>query len=324
MTTIAATDRIAERISASHRLSPSRYALAFAAGMTAAVIVLWLRLSGRSNFADFDQVWIPARALLRGDSPFLALRFTTWGDMIYPMPAVIAALPFAILPSLVAHAVFVGLGIGLAAYALGGKGEGVAIALLSYPTLDAIQLGQWSPLIVAAGLLPGLAWLAAVKPTTAGAVVLTARRIDRIGVVVSLGLMVASFLVAPDWVSQWLTVIRRAHGNYKPLVFHPWGWLLLLAALRWRRTDAQILFALAIIPQTLAPYEALALTLALETRREAMVYSALSLLMVPLLTSIDRAGSFGAMIDHNAQALLWCLYVPVTLMVLRRPNVTPA
>ena len=78
---------------------------------------------------------------------------------------------------------------------------------------------------------------------------------------------------------------------------------------------------LALVPQTAAPYEALPLALALTSKREAMMFAALSLGAVPFLTRPDSAGDLVATLEHNTPIMLGLLYLPVTLMVLRRPNV---
>lgn len=290
---------------------------AIAVGLAAAALSLTLSVS------DFDQLWMAAHAIRAGHDPYSALHGSLWRDLYYPLPAVLVALPATFLPRVVAHACFAGLGLGAAAYALSSRGWWALIGLASYPALDAAQLAQWSPYFVAAALLPHIEWIAVAKPTT-GIATIASYALERplryiwLSVAVSASIVCACFVVQPDWLSRWLAATRSA-AHFAPLVVRPGGVLLLLALLRWRLAEARLLALLALVPQTIAPYEALLLTLVLRSRREALVFSLSSYAMLPFLTRVVRT-SLAARIDHDAPVLVLFLYLPVLAMVLRRPN----
>lgn len=299
--------------------TPQRCACAIAVGLAAALLSLTLPL------ADFDQLWLAGRAIRAGMDPYAAVHGSFWRDLYYPMPAAFIALPATLLPRVAAHACFAGLALGAAAYALSSRGWWALIGLASYPALDATLLAQWSPLFVAAGLVPNLEWIAVAKPTTGLATVLSFA-IDRplrmmwLSLVLGVSIVSACFVLQPQWVSNWLAATRSA-AHFKPLVLRPGGVLLLLAAVRWRLPEARLLALLAVIPQTIAPYEALLLTLALRSRREALVFSVASFAALPLLRSVQAGVALDVRINHDAPILLLFLYLPVLVMILRRPNV---
>ena len=281
-------------------------------------------LSLTEPVADFDQLWLASHAVWHGVDPYAALHGSFWRDLYYPLPAVVMAMPSALLPSVIAHACFAGLGIAAAAFALSSRGWWGLIGLASYPALDAVQLAQWSPLFVGAALLPKLEWLAIAKPTT-GLATVASYAVERparglwFGVAVSVSIICACFIIQPDWLSRWLAATRSAE-HFAPLVARPGGFLLLGALLRWRLPEARLLALLAIVPQTIAPYEALLLTLVLRSRREALVFSFASLLMIPFLVRVGGGSSLAPRIDHDAPVLILFLYLPALVMILRRPN----
>ena len=310
-----------------HRLDPARAGTvssrrrclcAIAVGLVAGAFSMTL------SFSDFDQLWMAAHAVRAGRDPYAALHGSIWHDLYYPLPAVLLTIPWTLLPRNVAHACVAGLGLGTATYALSSRGWWALVGLISYPALDAALLAQWSPFLIAAALLPYLEWIAVAKPTTGIATVASyamARPLRRISlsVAVSASLVCTCFVVQPDWLPRWLAAIRSAR-HFAPIVVRPGGALLLAALLRWRLPEARLVVLLALLPQTIAPYEALLLTLALASRREALVFSFASFAMHPFLSSGDPAVSFVMRIDHDAPIIILFLYLPVLIMILRRPN----
>jgi hypothetical protein len=98
------------------------------------------------------------------------------------------------------------------------------------------------------------------------------------------------------------------------------GPLLLLAALRWRRWDARLLLAMAIVPQTPAIYTVLPIGLLSLTRMQALLFC--------LSTHLAFAAQFWfvprAAPNTHAEVATVCLnafvYLPWLVAVLRRPN----
>jgi hypothetical protein len=312
----------------SERSIPLRHRLAAAtvAAVAAGAVVLWLRFGGRSNFSDFDQLWIAARAILHRGDPYAAVPAAFPWPLYYPLPAAVAAIPFALVGVEWAHALWIALGTGLLVFAMLERGWWALLVCASFPYLDALQLGQWSPLLTAAALMPALSWVLVAKPTTAFATLAAYfRRAGRRSLALSIAvvLVAVSFIASRSWVSDWLEAVRAAH-HFLPLVARPGGFLLLASLIRWRRPEAWLIALLAVVPQTAAPYEALPLVLALTSRREAMIFAALSLAAVPFLTRPDLARDLVATLEHNSPIMLGFVYLPVVAMVLRRPNVVSA
>lgn len=70
--------------------------------------------------SDFDQLWLAARAVMARGDPYAAVAASRWPwPLLYPMPAVVVALPFALLPLPIARAVWVAFCTGLLAWAWG-------------------------------------------------------------------------------------------------------------------------------------------------------------------------------------------------------------
>lgn len=272
-----------------------------------------------ATHTDFDQIWIAARALMHRDDPYRAVAAGFLWPFYYPLPAALIGLPFALAPKLWAAAVWTAVGFGLLAFSLTEKAWWPLVGLLSYPALDAARLAQWSPILTAMALLPALSWLAVGKPSTGGGVALAylPKTLRWTSVAMGLVLIAVAFLIDPPWFEDWRTALATAH-HLVPMVARPGGFVLLLALFRWRRPEARLLAALALVPQTAYPYEALPMILALRARWEALVWAFATLVGAWFLH--QNASSFTAMVANNAPMILASSYIPVLVMVLRRKN----
>ena len=279
---------------------------------------------------DFEQVWFAARSILAGVNPYphvgpgLALDWPH--PLLYPLPAGVIAIPLAPLPIGTATFLFSVLGGFALAWALMEYGYGPLFGFFSMPVRAAFEVVQWSPLLAAAAIVAPLGLLLVAKPTL-GAAILFARpsRWAFIGAAVFGGI---AFLVEPGWVQHWLDAIARNNVEWAPTV--PYrapitfigGPLVMLALLRWRRPEARLVAALVCVPQTLVMYEAVPLFLVPRT-----------LLQAAGLVALSHAGHFwvrtqlppGYLESLNyslvGQAMIWSLFLPCTVLVLRRANV---
>jgi hypothetical protein len=299
-----------------------RVGIALAVGVVAGGLPLWLRLSGRSIFFDFDQIWIAAHAVLRGADPYAAVAHGFTMPFYYPLPAAIVGVPFAAFPIAWAGPIFVGAGFAALAYGLLGRGPWALIGLASWPALQAAQQCQWSPVLAAAALLPWLGWLTAAKPTT-GAIA-TGAYFSRPWVVLNVvfgALLVAlAFTLWPGWFLEWLAALRGAR-HFVPLILRPGGIVLLLSILRWRRPEARLLGFSAIVPQTGAAYDALLLALVPSNRREALAFGLVSFATIPFLAPQAGSGDvFVRALAHNQTVYLVMIYLPALALVLLRRN----
>ena len=301
----------------------TRPRICFAVGVAtlAAIYVLFRRWDNADGPSDLTQVWIAARAWLAGGNPYEAVRM--WGDwpypLLYPFPAALVLVPFTALPPWLADALFAAVGTGLLAWGSTREADAPKLVMfLSAPLLYALSLGQWSPLLVAATLVPSAGFVLVCKPTIGLALCAAyPQRRMLIGCAVMLSV---SVLLWPGWIAEWRSAIAQAPNAVAPITL-PGGILALLALLKWRRPEARLLAVLACVPHTTLSYEALPLFLVPATWPEAAI--------VWLGTFVAHVGhrNFGpyasqlAWVQASGLWLVWAVYVPCLVMVLRRPNV---
>lgn len=314
------------------RAAPSRrarLAIALAVAVASGVCVYLRAARGlaiaQDQGSDFDPVWLGARALLHGLDPYALLtpavkRANAWG-LYYPMPALLVALPTALLPLAAARAVFFGTSSALLAYGITREGYSRLPVFASMAFVEAAWLVQWSPLLTAAALLPWAAGLLIVKPNIGAALgaTLVERRAVLLGAAGAAVLVAASFAVRPTWVGDWLGAIGDTSHLVAPIA-RPGGVLIALALLRWRRADAWLVLLLACVPQTPGPYEAIPLFLVACTFRESAVLAYLTYALFILAEVLRRDASVQAWMAICGQLEIPLVYLPCVMMVLRRPN----
>jgi hypothetical protein len=276
--------------------------------------------------SDFTWHWLAARALLDGKSPYEVVLpgglMHLNAGYLYPLPAAIITIPFAILLSPVAAAsVFAGVSATLLTIGLLRTNAERLPILGGVPFFWATSSGQFSVISTAGALIPGLGWLSLLKPNIGLAFV--AYRPTRSMVIGGALLTAVAFILQPDWLVQWLETIRnRNPGNYAMPLRLLGGPLLLLAVTRWRRPEARLLLIMACIPQSLLFYDQLPLALVPRTKNEAMIlvilsfagYMASSWMLPASPTTAQVSAVYGP-------AIVLTLYLPCLIMVLRRPNV---
>ena len=271
---------------------------------------------------DLSFIWFGMRAWLAGRNPYDLVgpgREFDWGyPLLYPLTAMAALTPLSGLPVRVAETVFAGISGGLLAWALTrDRIRNPQLLVFASPAMtSALQNVQWSPLLIAASMLWPASWLLACKPNLAAA--LLAWRPSWRSVLIAGGFTLVTIAIAPWWPGAWLATLHST-AHMEPFVMRPGGFLLLAAALRWRRPEARLLLALAGIPQTPVIYEAVALFLVVQTLREGVVL--LVLMLVASTVSVSRiALPEPQWLAWNAVVFTWVLYLPCLVMVLRRPN----
>jgi hypothetical protein len=298
----------------------ARIAVALGVALIAALIA-WVKVRQNGFQHDIAYVWYGARVWLAGGDPYAAVRpgvlhFRNW--LMYPLPAVLSVAPLSGLSMNQAGIAFSGLSMGVAAFALTRDSWDRLPILMSLPALWAIVAGQWSPLVIASLCAPAYAWTAVMKPTLGFAIFL-ARPSWRFAIVVGLTIVV-SLVAMPDWPLRWLEATRKhPDGNYAvPLVLQG-GFLLLLSLLRWRRWDARLLLGMACVPQSMFMYDQLPLLLLARTRIEAISFALWSH-VVPLAVPLLVPSRDGSVDQYVAVVIVWTLYLPALVIVLRRPN----
>jgi hypothetical protein len=284
----------------------------------AAALAAWLAFQRVPEMMarDFTYPWWGARALLSGENPYDTIRPTgpppndLW--FMYPLTAPIAVIPFARLPAQLAGALFSGLSAGLLAFVLSANGGLRSFLVFLSPSFGfAIVLGQWSPLLVAASFAVPLSWALVCKPTI-GLPLFLYRPSWRAAIICSAFLLL-SILIQPSWPLDWWRNTQRLEGHFLP-VLRPFGFLGVLAFLRWRRPEGRLVGGMTLVPQNLYFYDQLPLFLAATTVRR-------TLLLILLSWSAWWLGRIGCETPRycGPESEIWIIvlmYIPAACMAL--------
>lgn len=295
--------------------------------MLAAAYVL-VRGGETSLASDYDQLWVGVRTLAQGRNPYQiigpGLEFE-WDYLYYPLPALLLLSPLALLPVLAARAVLAAICAGLLAFAVTRQSRSSLLMFLSAPMFIALGRGQLSPLLLAAAFLPALAWVGVAKPNIAIAVLPIARPVRRAVISALIGggiLLVASFIVMPNWLSEWRRVIALREAPLTPVLLRAGGFGILLALARWRRPEAWMLVLLGSVPGTTSFYDAVPLfAIPRGWRQVASLAIAGNVAFLLFLATLAPAPGAGPAMEEGAAAwALVFLYLPCVWLILRRPN----
>ncbi len=268
--------------------------------------------------------------MLAGDNPYQVVRANSAGpvgpfryNLYYPLPALIVVSPLAMLPIVEARALFCGVSFALLAFLLTRRHWHPLAGLASGAGLMTLTLAQWSALTAATVIAPALSLVSATKPNAHIAVFVSYRRWRALMVSATTGVVffVAAFAIRPGWIAEWLGAINR-DPNLRPIGFHPIGWVLALALLRWRRSAARWLLVACFLPGTPVVYNALPLFAFPWSFRTTLVLALLShaAMWPPLLTASNDFARYAAV---SVPSLIVLLYLPAMIVLLRQPNAEP-
>jgi hypothetical protein len=272
-------------------------------------LLLYVWMPDRSS--DFDFLYDAAARLVQGENPYLPA--TQWFP--YPLPAVILAAPFTLIPLALARPVFDVL-IGWAfVYALWRyRAPYGLLAVLSGAYLFAMENGQTTPLMVAAILVPALGFLLAVRPSTAASLWIAWP--SRIALLGASAFLFLSLVILPSWPWDWWLALPLDNTSLMPPVLRPFGVVLLLAALRWRSAEGRLILAAALIPQSTLPYELVPLALIPANRFEMGIYIAGS--WIAVVAAEGLLGNLAGWTVPGWPVTLGAVYLPMLYLVLRR------
>jgi hypothetical protein len=295
-----------------------RLALALGIGVITALFAL--ELAKRPNVhTDFEVMWTATRLWAEGRDPY-AMRpgSPLWkfeDPLFYPLPALMALWPIHWMSRGFATAVFVAVPAALLAWRLSRHAVWPLLTLASPSFVMAVVLGQWTPWLLLAILWPALGFLLASKPTL-GAACFAYRPTWRAfagGAVI----LIVSIALWPRWPWLWLRNVQAVIEHPSPIAT-PFGMLLLLAALRWRRAEARLLLAMACVPQLLLFADQLPLMLVARSARQAALL-ALGGWVAATFWFVQEAHKFGAVWFAAPYVLAGC-YLPALWIVLRQRN----
>ena len=275
---------------------------------------------------DFDQLWHAARAMLAGNDPYTMVgpgKTFQWDwPLYYPLPAVILTVPFTVLPVIGARIAFSAVSAALMGWALGARVRTHWPILLSAAYIISTSRAQWAPVLLAAAWLPALGFVIAAKPNV-GFAALVAQNRHRDLVASLAGCLVVvllCFIVQPGWFASWREAIATAPHIQSAVTMLPFGPLLLLAALRWRRADARLLLAVSVIPHTPSVYDLLVLFFACRSFRETTVLALLTQALYWGIVFFGSFNTFDAYAEGLGRAAILVVYLPVLGAILFRPN----
>lgn len=300
-----------------------RAIVALALGGWGAFIAYFSMVSHPQHLAkDFSYPYRAARALLDGHNPYEVIKavgeYPFNAGLLYPLPAAIVATPFSLFRPEVAGALFVGLSSALLAWALLRDSPYRLPVFLSAPFIQAAILGQWSPLLTAAALLPALQGLAAAKPTIGLAAWIY--QPSRRGIIGGLILVAIAFIVQPGWFGDWLSA-TAGMNKYRGPATTLSGAFLLLGVLRWRRREGRLFIAMSLMPQLPVFYDSLLLWLIPSTLWRSLALSAASWI------------GYLAWYPHHASPaqneiafpwLVFTIYAPALVLLLLLPRTETA
>ena len=298
--------------------TPNRVAISLALGGWGAFITYFSLVVAPHHLAkDFSWPWRAARILLDGHNPYDAIQATGPYPfnvgLFYPLPAAVAALPFAPLPPAVAGTLFVGLSSSLLALGLTRTQEDFAKLPLffSAPFCMAAILAQWAPLMTAAALLPALQFLAVTKPNIGLAC--WAYRPTVRGAVGAALFAGATLLLIPSWPLDWQEALQAAPRYKGPLFRGATGLILLLAVMKWRRREGRLFLAMAAVPQLSLFYDQLPLWLIPRSAwRSALLSAASWIAWWRWYPSRELSSSVAV----AAPWVFWLIYIPALAILL--------
>jgi hypothetical protein len=274
---------------------------------------------------DFDPIRFAARLLLHGEDPYATLgpglKYYWNFRLLYPLPAVLIGVPFLAVPVIPARALFVGCSGALFAFLLTRRSWWPLLACASAPFWSAASLSQWSPLLTSVASAPALGFLLAAKPNIGVAILAHARSWRSFFTMLAgmVAITLVAIVVMPGWPVAWARAIRGA-DHVQPLALLVGGWLVLLAAIKWRRPEARLLLALVLVPQNPAIYEGLLLFLVPRTARQALVLATLSWFVEPVVSTLGPYPNFAASARVTGYAMIVLMFLPALVFVLQLPN----
>ncbi|GIV95731.1 MAG: hypothetical protein KatS3mg057_0388 [Herpetosiphonaceae bacterium] len=254
------------------------------AGLCGSVVCLIFRAAAHDN-GDFWWSLHMAMAVLNGTDPYAGLREANM--VAYPLPIAAVGLLFLWVPNIGASTMFVGISTGLLAYgALRDETPWELGVLLSAPYIIAVKYAQWGIIVLALGHLRFLLPVILIKPQIALPVALT-RKPSLLGLILTAGILLLSFIILPDWPVRWLATV----GSYQrviPILVLPFGPLLFLALLRWRTPNSWLLVLMSVLPHR-AIYDLLSLWLLTRSWRQSLLLAALSWVIAFSSLAYDQA-----------------------------------
>jgi hypothetical protein len=280
-----------------------------------ALVPLWAALIAALGIGyqwDAAQLVIGARALLASQNPYDVVPTRFPYPLVYPLPAVLLALPLAHMGETTARVLWALAGGAVFAWTARARPPLLAAAV-SAPFIISVLLGHLGPAMLAGVAFPWLGFLWAAKPSLGLALFLA---YPSWRAAISCAIFGAvSLAVMPDWPAHWWADLMAGRPA---LVTVPGGALLLLGLLRWRTPEGRLLAALCLIPH--GRYDALVLYLIPRTVRESLGLSVVGMAGA-IVSAVAWPFAWG--VDYGSGPWVLALataYLPALWLVLSRPR----
>jgi hypothetical protein len=232
----------------------------------------------------------------------------------YPFTGIIALSPLLILPLPIILPFFLALSSFFLAYGILKENQLWRLLILSFPYLSAVHSVQLSILVSAALLLPFLLPIAVIKPQSSVFLVPNGKW-SWITIMVSLLLVILSFILYPAWVQDWLKNGSLAgYDGWIPLISIP-GVLFLCLVPLLKIPRARQLFFLGCMPQRIF-YDQVTVFLLPRSWVEMLFLVCSSWIIALVSKGLGWISYFGQQ-DVRAHALTVIgLYLPMLVSVL--------
>jgi hypothetical protein len=221
------------------------------------------------------------------------------------------------MPVTVAGPLFVALSCGVLAFALTTISWRPLLVFMSGAMFLAVFAAQFTPLLLLGFLWPGAMWVGALKPNIALVMLAWCPAMKGLALMAIVGAI--ALISMPSWPMEWFKAALASTRHFAP-VLGPGGPLMLLALIRWRRPEARLLTAMAVLPSSPLVYEALPLFMIARTRIERCVLAVGSSLGYLLMVGFTDA-QWSSYLARGRWVVVWLCYLPALAIVLRRPNV---
>ena len=305
-----------------------RIAAAFVIGAIAAAMHD-VGAAKNGGLSDFSILWYGAKILSAGGNPYETIGPNHFIDLpssvFYPAPALVAVMPFSLIPMQLAGTVFIFLSSALLVFGATRDSWHWMPIFPSVAFMTSARLGQSSALLCAALFIPALAFFSVIKPQ-ASMPILAAARKPRMWIFAIAGavlLSMISFALLPGWPRFWLETLNST-DYFRPPILTIAGAPIAVVLLRWRRPEAWLVFVAACLPQTWYPYNGLILLTVAATYREASALSLISsigwLIAYAWFVGDVRSPETREVMQNVLIALG---YLPAAIVILRRKNEGP-
>lgn len=270
-----------------------------------------------------------ARSFLAGQNPYFAMPGIHGAKppfdepFFYPFTTVLAISPLAPLSTSIAVGVFFSVSSFLLAYTITRDGLWRIHVFASAPFVVAASVGQFSPLLTVAALVPWAGALCSLKPNLGLAVL--ARRPSMSAVLSCAAFGLVSLAVSPHWMFDWLHNLRQEAGGARvheiPLL-QIGGFVLLASLVAIRRPNGRLLAVMSALPQALFFYDQLPLWLVAENRKQSIFLTACSQLGMLAWWISARPGE--SVVKSAYPFVLVSIYLPALVLVLQNMRRAPA